>query len=476
VRKVLGASAPAVSRQFLAESVLVCLIATGFGLVLAWLLLPVFSSLVQRKLDDMFSAGSIAGGIVLGVLLGLAAGAYPTWAALRVRPTSALAGRGNSETAGGLWLRRVLTVLQFATAMGLTGLTLAVAWQTHYASQLDPGFDPSRLLSVAASDDLRNANVRAFRDALQRLPGVEGVAVSDAPVTVNRNSTSLKREGGSPLEISFLVVSPNFFDVYGLKPLAGRLYDPRQDKVDGEAQQDKVVLNEAAAKKLGFASAHDAAGKYILDGSGHGTPMQVVGVAPDIRHRSARESMQPTVYFLSNETSVFTIKAREPESARREIEAMWTRFFPNDVLDVKRVGGLFALNYADDLRLAKLLAASSVIAIAIAAFGIYVLAAYSVQRRTREIVLRKLYGASGGAIGRLVAREFAALLGIGALAGLPVAWLATERYLAGFTERAPVGLWALGASLAVAATVALASTLRHTLGAVRVAPVLALRD
>jgi putative ABC transport system permease protein len=476
VRKVLGASAPAVSRQFLAESVLVCLIATGFGLVLAWLLLPVFSSLVQRKLDDMFSAGSIAGGIVLGVLLGLAAGAYPTWAALRVRPTSALAGRGNSETAGGLWLRRVLTVLQFATAMGLTGLTLAVAWQTHYASQLDPGFDPSRLLSVAASDDLRNANVRAFRDALQRLPGVEGVAVSDAPVTVNRNSTSLKREGGSPLEISFLVVSPNFFDVYGLKPLAGRLYDPRQDKVDGEAQQDKVVLNEAAAKKLGFASAHDAAGKYILDGSGHGTPMQVVGVAPDIRHRSARESMQPTVYFLSNETSVFTIKAREPESARREIEAMWTRFFPNDVLDVKRVGGLFALNYADDLRLAKLLAASSVIAIAIAAFGIYVLAAYSVQRRTREIVLRKLYGASGGAIGRLVAREFAALLGIGALAGLPVAWLATERYLAGFTERAPMGLWALGAALAVAATVALASTLRHTLGAVRVAPVLALRD
>jgi putative ABC transport system permease protein len=128
------------------------------------------------------------------------------------------------------------------------------------------------------------------------------------------------------------------------------------------------VINEAAALKLGFASAHDAAGKYILDGSGRGTPMQVVGVAPDIRHRSAREAMQPTVYFLTDETSVFTVKAREIEAVRREIETMWARFFPNDVLDVKRVGGLFALNYADDLRLAKLLAASSVIAIA--AFGI----------------------------------------------------------------------------------------------------------
>jgi putative ABC transport system permease protein len=477
VRKVLGASAPAVSRQFLAESVLVCLIATSLGLVLAWLLLPVFSTLVQRRLDDMFTPGALAAGVLLGVVLGLAAGSYPTWSALRVRPTSALAGRGNSETAGGLWLRRVLTVLQFATAMALTGLTLAVAWQTRYASQLDPGFDSSRMLSVKLSADMRNANVRAFRDALLRVPGGEGVAASDAPVTVNQNSTSLKREGGSATEISYLVVSPDFFELYGLKPAAGRLYDPRQDTVEGDDERDdKVVINDAAAYKLGFASAHDAAGKYILDGSGRGKPMQVIGVAPNIRHRSAREQMQPTVYYLAKTTRVFTIKAREPEAAKRAIEQMWPRFFPNDVLDVQRVDRQFALNYADDLRLAQLLAASSVIAIAIAAFGIYVLAAYSVQRRTREIVLRKLYGAGSAAIGRLVAREFALLLGVGALAGLPVAWLATERYLAGFTERAPLGPWALGAALAVALAVALASTLRHTLAAVRVAPVLALRD
>jgi putative ABC transport system permease protein len=132
--------------------------------------------------------------------------------------------------------------------------------------------------------------------------------------------------------------------------------------------------------------------------------------------------------------------------------------------------------YADDLRLAKLLAASSIIAIAIASFGIYVLAAYSVQRRTREIVLRKLYGASGGAIRRLVLREFATLIGAGALIGLPAAWIASERFLAPFTERAPIGLWAIGAALAVAVAVALGSTLRHTMTAVRITPVLALRD
>ncbi len=155
---------------------------------------------------------------------------------------------------------------------------------------------------------------------------------------------------------------------------------------------------------------------------------------------------------------------------------MWPRFFPNDVLDMQRVDGTFAENYADDLRLAKLLAASSVIAIAIAAFGIYVLSAYSVQRRTREIVLRKLYGASGGAIGRLVLREFAALLGAGAVIGLPIAWIATQRYLGAFTERAPIGLWTIAAALLIALAVALGSSLRHTLSAVRIAPALALRD
>jgi putative ABC transport system permease protein len=474
VRKVLGASAGAVSRQFLAESILVCLIATGMGLVLAWLLLPVFSELVQRKLDTMFTPAALGASVVLGVVLGLAAGAYPTWSALRVRASSALSGRGNSETAGGLWLRRMLTVLQFATAMGLTGMTLAVTWQTRYASSLDPGFNPLPLLQVSTSGDMRSASVRSFRDALARIPGVRSVTAADASVTVNRNSTGLRRDGGDQAEISFLLVDPVFFETYGLAPLEGRLYNPRQDKIEDE---DKVVINAAAARRLGFASPQAAIGKYLRFNGSEGVPMQVIGVAPDIRHRSAREQSQSTAYFLDNRAGVLTVRVDgDMEAVMREVEAMWPRFFPNDVLDMKRVAGLFGQSYADDLRLAKLLGASSIIAIAIAAFGMYVLAAYSVQRRTREIVLRKLHGAGSRAIAALVAREFGALIGVGALIGLPAAWLATERYLAPFTERAPIGLWTIGAALAVAALVAFGSTLRHALVAMRMAPALALRD
>ncbi len=473
VRKVLGASTHAVSRHFLAESVLVCLIATAIGLLLAWLLLPVFADLVQRKLDRMFTPLSLALSLLLGVCVGLLAGAYPAWSAIKVRPTAALAGRGNSETVGGLRLRRVLTVLQFATAMGLTGLTLAVAWQTRYASTLDPGFDAAPLLLVATSDDMRNPNVRAFRDALARIPGVTGVGASESAVTVNFNSTALQRDGGSPIEINNRQVSPDFFGVYGLEPVAGRLYDPARDKVEDEG---KIVINEAGARKFGFAGAQDAVGKFIVTPSGEDR-MQVVGVAPDIRHRSAREEMQATVYLLGERTGVFTVRTGQDQQAvQRAIEELWPRYFPNDVLEVQRVASMFALSYADDLRLAKLLAASSVIATAIAAFGIYVLAAYSVQRKAREIVLRKLYGAGHSAIGRLVAREFVVLIGIGALFGLPVAFVAVQRYLAGFTEQAPVGAWTLAAALAVAALVALGSTARHAMAAMQIRPAQALRE
>ena len=474
VRKVLGASAPAVARQFLAESVLVCVLATVLGLLLAWLLLPVFADLVQRKLDGMFNAVSLAATLALGVLLGLAAGAYPTWSALRVRATAALAGRGAGETARGLWIRRGLTALQFGVAIGLTATTLAVAWQTRYASTLDPGFDTAPLLMFPAANDMRDPRTRAFRDAVARLPGVAGVSVSHLPFSVGHNIVTMRRAGGTATDINLYAVSPEFFDVYGVKPVAGRLYSPALDKFGND---DRVVINAAAARQLGFPTPRDAVGQMVTDNMGE-KPKQVVGVAPDLRQRSARDGQQPSVFYLNDRVGGFTVRCNgDVDAVRRAIEALWPRYFPNEPVDVVRMPTLITdIFYADDLRLAKLLAASSAIATAIAAFGIYVLAAYSVRRREREIVLRKLYGAGSAAIAQLVAREFAALVGAGAVLGLPFAWVAIQRWLAAFTERAPIGAWTLVAALLVAGVVALVSTLRHSLAAVRIRPASALRE
>jgi putative ABC transport system permease protein len=475
MRKVLGASAPAVARQFLAESVLVCMVATLAGLLLAWLLLPAFADLVQREFDAMFTPGAVLATLALGLLLGLVAGAWPAWSALKVRPGAALAGRNGSESAHGLSLRRLLTVLQIATAMSLTAITLAVAWQTRHASTIDPGFDPAPLLLFGANNDMRDARTRALRDEIARLPDVAGVATSQMPFSVGHNIISMRREGGQAADLSLYVLSPEFFEVLGVRAVAGRLFDPR---LDGPKQIDRVVINRSAARLLGYASPEDAVGTTLLRTDGELAPQRIVGVAPDLRHRSARDHQPPAAYYLRENTRVFTVRARaRPEAVAREIEALWPRHFPNETLGVVRMQQLTSdMFYADDLRLARLLGASSAIAGAIAAFGIYVLAAYSVQRREKEIVLRKLYGASSGAIGRLVARETGLLVGAGALLGLPLAWLAIQQYLGGFATRAPIGGWTLALGLLLACGVTLAATLRHALAAMRLRPAQALRE
>lgn len=474
MRKVLGASAPAVARQFLAESVLVCLVATLLGLLLAWLLLPVFADLVQREFDAMFAPTAVLATLALGLVLGLAAGAWPAWSALRVRPGAALAGRDGSESAHGLWLRRVLTVLQIATAMGLTATTLAVAWQTRHASTIDPGFDAAPLLMFGANNDMRDARTRALRDEIARLPDVAGVAVSQMPFSVGHNIISMRREGGQATDLSLYVLSPEFFGVLDVQAVAGRLFDPA---LDGREDTSRVVINRSAARMLGYATPEDAVGKTLTRTDG-GEALQVVGVAPDLRHRSARDRQPPAAYYLREQVRMFTVRARaNPEAVARQIEALWPRHFPNETIGVLRMQKLTSdMFYADDLRLSRLLGASSAIASAIAAFGIYVLAAYSVQRRSKEIVMRKLYGASPGAIGRLVARDIGLLVAGGALLGLPLAWLAIQHYLGGFATRAPIGGWTLALGLLLACVVALGATVRHALAAMRLRPAQALRE
>jgi ABC-type antimicrobial peptide transport system permease subunit len=468
IRKVLGVGAARLTWQFVAESLVVAMLATVCGLVLAWLAPPLFATLVNRRLDGFFTAGACAAMLALGALAGLLSALYPAWVALRQQAGAGLQGRGSSETGHGLALRRLLSVFQFAAAIGLVAVTLAVSWQTRYASQADPGFDAQSLLVIALPGQPGSAAAHAFRDELARLPGVTGVAAVSEAVgrDGNRMVGVLSRAGAEPVSVELKMVSPEFFQVYRVGALAGRVFDPQQD---GPASTS-VVLNAAAAAAFGFASPEAAVGQLINDA-------RVIGIAPDLRYRTLRERPGPMVYRIDPAQPVLTARIEgSAVTARPLVEALWARHFPNEVPDIEPAAGVFAANYSEDARLAKILTSASVVATALASFGIYVLSAYSVKRRSREIVLRKLYGAGGADVGRLVVREFAWLIGLGALAGLPLAWLAIQRYLASFVERAPMGGWPMLYALGCVALVALAATARHTLVAVRMSPALALRD
>ncbi|MGV7211067.1 ABC transporter permease [Oxalobacteraceae bacterium A2-2] len=471
LRKVLGAGTGPLVRQFLAESVLVALLAVVAGLLLAWLALPLLSELVQRPLAGIFTPQHCAAMLLAALLTGMLAGAYPAWCALGIWPGLALAGRGNAERGSGRWLRRALTVAQFAAAIALGATTLAVGWQTWYASTASPGFDPAGLLVLDLPPDLSDASrqqARAFQRALERLPGIQGVAsISDA---VGRDGLkmigSLTTRDGRDVRLEYKSVSASWFSQHQLHPVSGRLFDPDQDREDSKA----VVLNAAAARLLGFATPYEAVGKLARDGS------TIIGIAPEIRFQSMRQAGGPIMYRLEQQNVLTIRSSTSAAQLYHAIEPLWRQHFPDQIMELHTEAGLLGAQYDQDRRLAIILAVGSALAIVLAAFGIYVLSASSVQRQERQIVMRKLHGAGKGAIARLVGREFALLVGMGALLGLPLAAAAIQRYLDGFVERAPAGHWSLAAALLLAMLVALLATARHTLAALRLSPALALRD
>lgn len=479
MRLVLGASPLNVVEHFLSESILVSSLATAVGLFTAWLTLPLFSDIVGRDLGNVFTIWSISAFTTFGILVGLIVGIYPALRALQVRPQPALAGRGTEESGNGLWVRRALTITQFATAMGLTALTITIGWQTWFAIRRDPGFDPTQLLVI----DLKKlpkeyrtpAAIQSLTEGLTHVRGVSGVARStDA---VGRNSPQgwldgqASRPNGSPFRMIGHAVNPEFFDVYGIKPLAGRLYDPARD-FDGNL--DKVVINGEAARVMGYAASADAVGNKVLWGN---VPREIIGIAPEIQHRTLRDKPEPTIYLLDNYRPVVIIRVDGPiGAAETEIEKMWRARLPNAMLDLRRASSFFAQSYAEDLSMTRLLAGAALIAIALSCFGTYVLSAYTVQRRSREIALRKLHGATSFDIARLIAKEFGKLILIGAAIGLPCAWIVGEKYLSTFVERAPMGLMPLIIAILFALLITTAAVYRHVLMALRIRPVTAFRN
>lgn len=483
LRKALGARGPRIALQFLAESMLVALLATACGLLLAWLALPMFGALMNRDLGTVVTLPNVAGAVLLGCVLGLLTAVYPAWIALRVAPRQVLASRAGTESAMGARWRRALTVVQVASAMAFGAVALAIAWQAAFAMRASAGFDPAPLLVVDMPEpDWHGPQARSFAAAVGALPGVQGVALSQDAVG-RQNSAwmgELKRPGGASVSVDVRPVSAAFFDVYALRPVHGRLFDPRRDR-DSDAVP--LVLNAVAARALGYADPAAAVGQTLLFPDGDKVHQKrVIGIAPEVRFRSLREAARPVAYSLWAAQPTLTVRVRDradPEAVarvERDVRALWPRYFPAALPRIQPAGTVLAAGYVDDLRIGRLLGAATLVALGIAAFGTYALAAHTVQRRTGEIVLRKLHGARRPDIGLLVARDVGSLLLPAALVALPLAAVAIERYLSGFVERAPIGGWPLAAALGGTLVVAVLAAARHAWVAMGLAPAAALRS
>ncbi|MET3138359.1 putative ABC transport system permease protein [Undibacterium sp. GrIS 1.2] len=478
IRKVLGVTAGRLLMQMMAESILVSLIAAIAGAFLAWLLLPVWSELTELDMvniltrQDWMAFAAIV--IVMGILVGICAALYPGWIALKMRPANALGGRGNSETAGGLWLRRVLTVMQFAIAMFVTGVVMTIGTQIQYLKHIDYGYQLDSLLIINLPAELSQTEVRSFQDALARRPEINGVAnTTPWPAKVEFKTTKTET-----ISLSTLRVGPEYFHTIGLGAAVGRVFDPNIDAGDNS---NGLVMNELAATRLGYANGNAALGQIV---SMEGKAMQIVGISKNVSSGFMHGSPRPIVYQIatSEKSSLapllpqLTVNGRNDlTAAKTAITEVWHQHFPDMYLNLSHLRQNLEVNAGGPQAIFDSCVIVAAIMIPLAIFSIYILSAYAVQRRAKEIVMRKLFGADKLDIAKLLLKEFTILLSIAAIVGLPLSYVAGRGFVEQFADQAPMGLWPIVLALLGAVVVTLLATTRHTLIAARMSPAVALR-
>ncbi|WP_395613637.1 ABC transporter permease [Allosphingosinicella sp.] len=510
LRKVLGANRKQLITQFLAESVLIAAIAMLLALAMVELLLPVLSTFLDASLSMQYLGwnGMLLPILVLTLLVGAAGGVYPAFYLSRFQPAQVLkANKSSAEASGTGRLRNVLVVAQFAVSIGLIICTAVVYAQTVYARTVDPGYHRDGLIQI---ENLGRRQLAARADSIalemSRVPGVVSVGRSGIGIaTDNNNNTGVIMPGRTePINIGNYSIDVDFFRTMGIRLVAGRLFDPNRPGDDSTiplagdepgavaavdaaeramaARGINVVINELAARRMGFRDPAEAVGKTVMvsyfDPDDPLVPTHIIGVVQDSRFRSVREPIDPILFRLDRtfaNTLLVRYDGNNPAAARANIEEAWRRLVPDVPYDgVASEDKVAELYNAEDAR-AKVFAGFALLAVIVACLGLFGLAAFTAERRTKEIGIRKVLGARIRDIVGLLAWQFSKPVIIANLIAWPVAWWLMYRWLNTFDTRIDMGVLPFVGAGVIALLIAIGTIASHAIKVARANPILALR-
>jgi putative ABC transport system permease protein len=493
VRKSAGASRRDLVIQFMGEAFVYVLLAGVVGVALAELLLPAFNALVQRRIHfDYFHDPVLAAGI-LGVLVvvALLAGAYPALVLSGFRPAAVLKG-GPVQSAGGARVRQVLVVVQFSVLIALILVAGTIYRQTMFALNDSTHLDKSQVLLLFAQPC-----TETLRDEVRRVPGVVEASCSSGMALALLDNQSTVTVGQKHESLNINPVDPRFFDTYRLRPLAGRLFDLQRpgDSAHGQQFHQPLVINESAARLLGFANPAAAVGRTILWSgladlgcsgpcwTGETTaPSVVLGVVPDFNFGSAKAKIAPAAYMIppkfGGQFDSMALNVRLDPSKKAEalpaIDRVWKRFGNGPI--IRYFVDQFMLRlYVDTIVQGAVITACAIVALSIACLGLFALSAYTTERRTKEIGIRKAMGASSPDILRLLLWQFTKPVLWANLLALPVAWWLMNEWLKDFAYRVTLAPWTFVAAAGMAVVIAWGTVFVHALRVARARPVGALR-
>jgi putative ABC transport system permease protein len=477
LRKVVGAKRRQILVQFLGEAVLLTALAGLIGLSLVELTLPYLAGLLGLSVSLPLQNGWQFWAALVFVLLvtAIVTGLYPSVIISRIRPASVL-NRSSAARSGSL-VREVLVVAQFAISIALIAATTVMLLQMRFARDADLGFDSKNVLLVRMPEGSRlEALAATFKEAVLRNPDVvEATLSSSAPSDVSEDNVSIQQPGeAKPVQLGFHIVDSDFFRTYGVEPLSGRTSSMRQAQSDGEGAAP-VVINQAALERLGFTGADEAVGEVIRTSSSAYT---IVGVVPDIHFRSLHEPVRDEMYMLSDDAGgVLSIRFRTDDLPGfvASMDRLWRERVPGHDIDSAFLDDSLDALYERERMQARLFGIFSGLAILLSCLGLLAMAAFAVQRRAKEIAIRKVLGARTRDVVGLLLWDFARPVLIASLIALPTAWWAMRDWLNGFATRIDLGPAPFLAAALVAFTIAIVTIGGHALRVARANPIHALR-
>jgi putative ABC transport system permease protein len=474
LRKVVGSYRSSLIKQFLTESLLYSFLSFGIGMLLAWLLLPYFNALSSKSLTIPWGEWWLIP-IVLSsaFVIGIAAGLYPALYLSGFKPVQVLKGTLSAGSKSPV-LRNSLVVFQFTTSIILIISTLVIYNQMQYILNKKVGFDKDQVVVIQGTNTLGDKNVKTFKNELQKLASVKSASISDyLPISgTKRNGNTFYNEGRTKLDAGiggqFWQVDDTYIKTLGIKLVEGRNFS--YDMSDDTAGKS-IIINQTLAKKLNL---KNPVGKRITNGY----TFTVIGVVQDFNFESMHDQIGPMVFHFGLSPSIVTVKVKSADmkSTLRAITNTWKSFSPGQPIRYTFLDESFANMYADVQRMGHIFTAFSILAIIVACLGLFALSAFMAEQRSREIGIRKVLGASVQGITTLLSLDFIKLVAMAIVIASPIAWWGMNKWLQGFSYRAPISWWIFALAGVVSIVIALLTVSFQSVKAAVANPIKALKS
>lgn len=477
IRKTVGALRSGLVGQFLVEAIILTAFSMVLAVALAQALFPLFQDLAGQQIPASYlSSWPLLCALAIATLvIGLLAGSYPAMVLSTFRPVQVLKGTfiGSSR---GVLLRKGLVVFQFATAIALIAGTLIVQEQLQYLQDRPLGFeDEQQLILDFGGDGMVLDNLESMKQELKQVPGVQKVsATRSIPGGYFPHATTqVEAPDGSMREFNpgLYEVDTEFLSQIDVEPIAGRLFS-REYTTDSEKA---ILLNEAAVRQLGYAEPAEVIGKQFDQ---WGRTGQVVGVVNNFNYESLRYDVRPLTFRVSQWLNYFVLQvpSGQVSTVLADVRDTWGKVASHRPFLYHFLDESFDAQYRAEERFGALFGTFSTLAIFVACLGLFGLAAFTAQQRTKEIGIRKVMGATVSNITRLLSWDFIKLVALGFVVAIPIAWMVMNAWLKEFAYRIELGPGVFFVAGAVAMLIALATISWQSIGAALLNPVESLRS